>query len=135
MTRLGAKKAPVMWVDEAAAMSADAAEYQAGAIGARSSVITRKGQAPALNYVDDAGNPAAVRFDGYDDVAGELIDRKLSVTTFPKSQKQALSQSRALAQSGYRGVWEVPSQAQATRADRMFGRLGITNITTRVVPR
>jgi len=135
VTRLGAKKAPVMWVDEAAAMSADAAEYQAGAIGARSSVITRKGQAPALNYVDDAGNPAAVRFDGYDDVAGELIDRKLSVTTFPKSQKQALSQSRALAQSGYRGVWEVPSQAQATRADRMFGRLGITNITTRVVPR
>jgi filamentous hemagglutinin len=116
-------------------MSDEAASYQAGTLGARSNRVTRAGQAPSLRYTGPDGAPVAVRFDGYDEAAGELIDRKISVTTFPKSQKQALRQSEALAHAGYRGVWEVPTAAEAARADRMFERLGIRNITTRVVPR
>ena len=128
------ERPPVQWVDESAAMSEDAARYQDAATGARSNVATRKGQAPSLRYTEADGKPSSVRFDGYDEQAGELIDRKISVTTFPKTQKQALRQSRALAEAGYRGVWEVPTPAEAARADRMFERLGIRNITTRVVP-
>ena len=121
-----AAKAEVSWVDEAAAMSDDAASYQAGAFGARSNALTRASQAPELN---------GVRFDGFDRRAGVLIDRKLSVTTFPKSQQQAVRQSEALAAGGYRGRWEVPTTAEAARARRMFGRLGISNIDIAVVPR
>jgi filamentous hemagglutinin len=121
-----AAKAEVRWVDEAAAMSDDAAKYQAGAIGARSNAVTRAGQAPELY---------GVRFDGFDDLAGVLIDRKVAVTTFAKSQRQALRQSEALARGGYRGLWEVPNSAQAARAQRMFSQLGISNIDVAVVPR
>lgn len=121
-----AAKAEVRWIDEAAAMSDDAARYQAGAFGARSNALTRAGQAPELN---------GVRFDGFDARAGVLIDRKLAVTTFPKSQQQALCQSEALAAGGYRGRWEVPTAAEAARATRMFRRLGVSNIDVSVVPR
>jgi hypothetical protein len=114
----------VRWVDEGAGMSDEAAAYQAGAYGARSNVATGRVQAPELN---------GVRFDGFDESAGVLIDRKLSVTTFAKSQNQALRQSQALAAGGYRGRWEVPTSAEAARATRMFDRLGITNIDVTVV--
>jgi filamentous hemagglutinin len=64
-----------------------------------------------------------------------LIDRKVSVTTFPKSQNQALRQSEALRQNGLTGRWEVPTESEAARARRMFVRLGIDNIEVKVVPR
>jgi hypothetical protein len=107
-------------------MSDDAAAYQAGAYGARSNALPRTGQAPELD---------GVRFDGFDDSFGVLIDRKISVTTFEKSQRQAMRQSEALSAGGYRGRWEVPSDSQAARAQRMFGQLEITNIDVWVVPR
>jgi hypothetical protein len=122
---LQAAKAEVTWVDETATMSERAADYQAGALGARSNLLTRRVQAPELN---------GVRFDGFDEANAELIDRKLSVTTFPKSKYQAVRQSDALEGSGYTGVWEVPNASEAARAQRMFDQLGITNISTRIVP-
>jgi filamentous hemagglutinin len=57
------------------------------------------------------------------------------VTTFPKSQRQALRQSSALSQNGLRGRWEVPTGAEAARARKMFTKLGITNIDVTVVPK
>ena len=120
-----AAKAEVTWVDESAAMSPRAADYQAGAFGARSNVLTRAGQAPRLD---------GVRFDGFDEANGVLIDRKLSVTTFQKSLDQASRQSEALQGSGYTGLWEVPNATQAARAQRIFDQLGITNISVGIVP-
>ena len=52
-----------------------------------------------------------------------------------KVQAQVFRQSRALAQNGMTGVWEVPTQAQAARAVAMFKKLGVTNIAVKVVPR
>ena len=119
-------RAGVQWVEESAAMSDAAARYQAGASGARTNANTRLAQAPQLN---------GVRFDGFDEMAGVLIDRKLSVTTFTKSMNQAVRQSQALSAGGYAGLWEVPTAAQAARAQRMFDQLGISNISVSVVPR
>ena len=62
-----------------------------------------------------------------------LIDRKTPVTTFPKSQRQALRQSEALSQHGLEGRWEVPSLREAERALRLLDRLRITNIEVRIV--
>jgi hypothetical protein len=62
-----------------------------------------------------------------------MIDRKKAVTTFPKSERQALRQSDALMQNGLTVVWEVPSEAEAARATRLLSKLNITNITARVV--
>jgi filamentous hemagglutinin len=116
----------VTWVDENAHMEGPAAEYQAGAVGARSNATTGASQAPELN---------GVRFDGFDEEAGVLIDRKVSVLTTEKSKGQAVRQSEALAAGGYRGRWEVPTSTQAGRAQKMFGQLGISNIDVVVVPR
>jgi filamentous hemagglutinin len=94
--------------------------------------LTKSAQAPELVYRDATGVERAVRFDGVD--GNVLIDRKVAVTTFPKSQAQALRQSEALAKNGLRGRWEVPDEIQAARAERMFEKLGIENIDVRVVP-
>ena len=109
-------------------MSAEARAYNSGAQGARSNLLTRQPQAPAI-----PGPNGPVRFDG--EAPGLLIDRKLAVVTSPKAQSQALRQSAALGQNGLRGVWEVPDAAQAARARNMFNNLGINNIDVRVVPR
>ena len=74
----------------------------------------------------------SVRFDGLDDYI--LVDRKRSVTTFPKSQKQAIRQSESLRWNDLIGRWEVPTEAQKKRAVRMFEDLGINNIEVVVVP-
>jgi filamentous hemagglutinin len=73
-----------------------------------------------------------VRFDGVD--GDVLIYRKLSVVTTQKARDQVLRQSEALQQNGLTGRWEVPTQAQADRATRMFNELNVSNITIRVVP-
>jgi len=125
-----AEGGPAKWVDEKAHMSVEAREYQASARGARSNRVTKLGQAPELAYEVD-GSIQKVRFDGIE--GRTLIDRKKSVTTFLKSEKQALRQSEALKQNGLEAIWEVPTEAEAARAERMFQKLGITNIKTRVV--
>jgi RHS repeat-associated protein len=122
---------PVRWVDERAAMSQAARDYQSSAWGARSNVATRLPQAPEIQYRNAAGEADLVRFDGREGTV--LIDRKMSVTTFPKSQTQALRQSEALKQNGLSGRWEVPTTAEKARADRMLQRLGVANIEVVVV--
>jgi hypothetical protein len=51
-----------------------------------------------------------------------------------KAQAQAINQSRALEQNGLRGRWEVPTAADAIRAETLLDRLEITNIGVKVVP-
>jgi hypothetical protein len=93
-----AEGGPAKWIDEKAHMSKDAREYQDGAHGARSNRVTRAPQAPELDYSAADGSTQTVRFDG---VQGRMmIDRKKAMTTFPKSEKQALRQSEALRQNG-----------------------------------
>jgi hypothetical protein len=111
------------WVDEVADMSSRAADYQAGAEGARSNVTTGSPQAPVVE---------GVRFDGWD--GANLIDRKRAVALTDKMRTQAMRQSHALAKAGRRAVWEVPDEAQARRVAKLMDELGITNITARIAP-
>ena len=124
--RAGAREA-VGWVDETASMSRAARRYDSGALGARSSLATRRRQVPFLEL---DGSP--VRFDGFDGKV--LIDRKCAVTFFPKAKAQALRQSEVLRLNGYRGLWEVPSGAERNRAIKLFRELGIDNIDVEIVP-
>jgi RHS repeat-associated protein len=121
----------ITWVDEKAAMSREARDYQAGATGARSNLETRLPQAPTLRYTRSGAGKEA-RFDGIEDDA-VIVDRKLSVVTTPKAKDQALRQSEALRQNGLRGRWEVPTEAEASRARRMFDELDVANIDVIVV--
>jgi filamentous hemagglutinin len=73
-----------------------------------------------------------VRFDG--EAPGVLIDRKTYIVTRSKVKDQALRQAEALRQNGLRGVWEVPNEAEAARARRMFAELSIENIDVRIIP-
>jgi len=127
----GADGGPTTWVDENAHMSPDARGYQDSAHGARSNRVSKAPQAPELVYRAADGSRQKVRFDGVE--GGQMIDRKKAITTFPKSERQALRQSDALTQNGLTAVWEVPSAAEAARATRLLSKLNITNITVRVV--
>jgi RHS repeat-associated protein len=119
----------VDWVNENANMSSAALAYDAGAAGSRAGV------APALQYYKAGGNRLSqIKFDGFDATNGVMIDRKVSVTTFNKTYRQAMNQSLALEQNGYSGRWEVPTAAEAARARKVLGGLLITNIRVRVVP-
>ncbi|MDQ0795939.1 LamG-like jellyroll fold domain-containing protein [Streptomyces sp. B1I3] len=119
----------VDWVNENANMSSAARAYDAGAAGSRAGV------APALQYYKAGGNRLSqIKFDGFDAANGVMIDRKVSVTTFNKTYRQATNQSLALEQNGYSGRWEVPTAAEAARARKVLGGLLITNIRVRVVP-
>lgn len=113
-------------------MSEGAKAYDSGATGARSNVAARMREVPSINRIGQGGSKTLVKFDGVDERV--LIDRKTSVTTFPKSRLQALRQSEALKQNGYTGRWEVPNAAEARRAVKMFKDLGIENIEVIVVP-
>lgn len=121
----------VKWVDENTSMSQRARDYNDSASGARSNIETQKGQAPGIDRVDDNGVNKPVRFDGID--GNVMIDRKVSVVTTQKAKDQAVRQSEALKNNGMTGRWEVPTQAQATRAQKMFDELGIKNIEVKVV--
>ena len=127
------RNSPVRWVDENASMSQRAADFDASAMGSRSNVLTQRGQAPQVMRTLPDGSQRGVRFDGFDRANNLLIDRKLSVVTTSKAQNQALRQSQALSENGLSAVWEVTTQTQANRATRMFGNLGIDNISVRVV--
>lgn len=121
----------IKWVDENAGMSQRARNYNDSATGARSNVDTQKGQAPTIDRIDANGNNKPVRFDGVD--GNVMIDRKISVVTTQKAKDQALRQSEALKNNGMTGRWEVPNQAQANRAQKMFDELGIKNIEVKIV--
>ncbi|WP_051830438.1 MULTISPECIES: RHS repeat-associated core domain-containing protein [Streptomyces] len=124
----------VDWVAENASKSGPAQAYEDGVTGARSRISTQTREAPALDYIHPSGQTRQIRFDGFDEVNGVLIDRKMAVTTFNKSYRQAMNQSLALEQNGYTGRWEVPTEAEAARARKLLGGLLITNIRVRVVP-
>lgn len=121
----------VKWVDENAGMNSRARDYNDSATGARSNPITQSGQAPALERTMPDGSTRLVKFDGMD--GNVLVDRKISVVTTSKSKDQALRQSEVLSQNGLTARWEVPTQAQANRAQKMFDELGIKNISVRVI--
>jgi filamentous hemagglutinin len=131
----------ITWVDEggnlrqgkSAGMSDEAYAYQSGATGARSNSVTGRSQAPQLEYLDASGNAARVKFDGID--GDQAIDRKSAIHTGSKTQLLAQRQSAALQQNGMTGVWEVPSVAEAARANRVLEAAGASNITVKVVPR
>ena len=78
------------------------------------------------------GSTKLVKFDGVD--GSVMVDRKTAVVTTPKAKNQATRQSEVLRQNNMTGRWEVPNVAQQNRANKMFIELGITNITTAVVP-
>ncbi|THA25095.1 hypothetical protein E4198_10455 [Streptomyces sp. RKND-216] len=119
----------VHWANENANMSSTARAYDAGAAGSRAGV------APALQYYKAGGKSLSqIKFDGFDAANGVMIDRKVSVTTFNKTYRQAMNQSLALEQNGYSGRWEVPTAAEAARARKVLGGLLITNIRVRVAP-
>ncbi|QIK15143.1 filamentous hemagglutinin N-terminal domain-containing protein [Leclercia sp. 29361] len=121
----------IKWVDENARMSNRARDYNDSASGARSNIETKKGQAPAIDRIDDKGVTRPVRFDGVE--GNIMIDRKISVVTTAKAKNQALRQSEALQNNGMTGRWEVPNQTQANRAQKMFDELGIKNIEVKIV--
>ncbi|WP_456311305.1 VENN motif pre-toxin domain-containing protein [Serratia proteamaculans] len=121
----------VKWVDENASMSPRARDYNDSASGARSNIETQKGQAPSIDRIDANGKNKPVRFDGID--GNVMIDRKISVVTTQKAKDQALRQSDALKNNGMTGRWEVTTQTQANRAQKMFDELGIKNIEVKVV--
>ncbi|MDA8480885.1 hypothetical protein NNO04_19565 [Citrobacter sp. Awk 4] len=121
----------VKWVDENASMSQRAKDYNDSASGARSNIETQKGQAPSIDRIDAEGKSKPVRFDGVD--GNVMIDRKVSVVTTQKAKDQALRQSDALKNNGMTGRWEVTTQTQANRAQKMFDELGIKNIEVKIV--
>jgi len=121
----------VKWVDENASMSPRARDYNDSASEAHSNIETQKGQAPSIGRIDANGKNKPVRFDGID--GNVMIDRKISVVTTQKAKDQALRQSDALKNNGMTGRWEVTTQTQANRAQKMFDELGIKNIEVKVV--
>jgi hypothetical protein len=121
----------VVWVDEFAGFKGVAKDYNDSAMGARSNVLTHRGQVPALERTMPDGTTRLVKFDGVDGDA--MIDRKWSIMTTRKAKNQALRQSEVLAQHGLTGIWEVPTRSQQTRARKMLSALSVTNIEVKVV--
>jgi hypothetical protein len=79
-------------------------------------------------YVYDAARRLASR----SDQAGVLTtyDRKLSVVTSPKAQKQMARQQEALKKNGREGRWEVPTEGEKARADKMIQKTNSDRITS-----
>ncbi|WP_227791509.1 beta strand repeat-containing protein [Burkholderia sp. BE17] len=131
-TSNGAADSKIRWINENAAMNQRARDYNDSATGARSDSATQSGLAPALERTMPDGTTRLVKFDGVD--GDVMVDRKVSVVTTSKSMDQAQRQSDALTQNGLTARWEVPTAQQATRAQNMLNKLGISNITVKVVP-
>lgn len=113
-----------------------AGHYQAGAAGARSSVATGRAVVPGLQYRPFRGGRGLIRFDGIEESARVLIDRKLSVTSFPKQVLAIRRAARALGQNpGYSLRFEVPTEAAARAARRLVGTYAPRSpMSIRVVP-
>ena len=127
VTEPAAPNKNVKYVKENAKMSPAAEKYQADVPGAK------KGEAPALDYTNAQGQKKTLRLDGVEGDVG--IDRKLAVLHTKKAQKQAVRQSKAFADNGMTGRWEVPTDAEARRARQLFAKAGVTNIDVKVVPK
>ena len=127
VTQPAAPNKNVKYVKENAKMSPAAEKYQADVPGAR------QGEAPALDYTNAQGQKKTLRLDGVEGDVG--IDRKLAVLHTKKAQKQAVRQSKAFADNGMTGRWEVPTDAEARRARQLFAKAGVTNIDVKVVPK
>jgi len=127
----GVDDCPIQWVHEGQRYD-EAGMFDAGATGARSDLATGQRLVPALPL--PTRKSGLVKFDGYDPIAGVLIDRKHGmVATTKRAREQALAQSQALALHGLRAVWEVNTTHGFKRATRMLESLGITNISVRKV--
>jgi len=130
----------ITWVDETPTFSGpkrvQAKAYNDSATGARSSVLTKKGQAPALERTMPDGTKRFVKFDGtdFDSIYGHvMIDRKWSIRTTGKIKNQALRQSKVLSQHNLIGFWEVPTALARNRALKLLRDLEISNIKVRIV--
>lgn len=130
----------IIWVDETPTFSGPAKvyakAYNDSARGARSSILTKKGQAPALERTMPNGSKRKVKFDGVDQdpVYGDvLIDRKWSIRMNEKVKNQAIRQSEALAEHRLIAFWEVPNRYQLRQANKLLRKLGISNIKVRIV--
>jgi hypothetical protein len=130
----------VTWVDETPTFSGktkvQARAYNDSARGARSSVVTKKGQAPALERTMPDGTKRLVKFDGvdFDPVYGHvMIDRKWSIVMRQNLKDQALRQSQALSQNNLIGIWEVPTKSKLRQAIKLLEKLGISNIKVRII--
>jgi hypothetical protein len=78
----------------------------------------------------DAEGTVTAKFDGVD--GGTMVDRKLSVTTVPKSERRMLRQSATAAGNGYGVRREVPTAAAQARAQKTTESLGAKNIDMQV---
>jgi RHS repeat-associated protein len=130
----------VTWLDEGGdlrsgaspGMRFDAYNHQSSAPGARSNVLTGRGQAPYLEFIDPAGNVIGAKFDG---VRGfELIDRKLNPFFSAKAIDQATRQVAVARHYGLKVVWELPTQQAVEAANRFLSTNNIRGITLRVAP-
>jgi len=129
----------ITWVDETPTFSgrtkAQARAYNDSATGARSSVLTKKGQAPAIERTMPDGTKRLVKFDGtdFDSIYGHvMIDRKWSIVTRKTLKNQSLRQSQALRENNLIGIWELPTKSKMLRAIRLLDSLGISNIKVRI---
>ena len=110
-------------------------QFDAGATGAFSETITQKRAVPALRF--DNPKPRGhnfVKFDGLDVDTNTIIDRKVSITTFPKQLESLKRASAALdTNPKFSGVFEFPTQKAADKAREILQSLNISNIKVRVV--
>jgi RHS repeat-associated protein len=106
-------------------------EYESGVSAARSDVATGKAMVPRLSMPGPNGDVTA-KFDGLD--GGELIDRKNGVLPWTSDSMidEARRQAGTAAYHGLKVVWEVPSAAVMTQAQRWLNDAGVTTIGVRV---
>ncbi|MFL6247287.1 MAG: Ig-like domain-containing protein [Thermoanaerobaculia bacterium] len=130
----------VTWVDEGGNLRAgstpgmrpDAYSHQSSAPGARSNVITGRGQAPYLEFTDAAGNTVGAKFDGVQ--GSKLIDRKLNPVFSAKAVDQATRQVSVARHYGLQVVWELPTPQALEAANRFLKTNNISGITVRIAP-
>ncbi len=135
---VGRAERTATWVDEAGdlrgtarpGMRPDAYNHQAGAPGARCNLLTGRGQAPYLQFVDEAGNIVGAKFDGLRGT--ELIDRKLNPFFSTKAVDQARRQIAVAQHYGLQAVWELPTPEAVSAANRFMQSNKITGITVRL---
>jgi RHS repeat-associated protein len=68
-----------------------------------------------------------VAFDDWDEVSRQLVDRKLNVTRFPKSIRQAQRQAEVARQHGVGVRWEVPAN-RVNAAKDVVEQAGATDV-------
>jgi len=131
----------VRWVDEGGNLRAgespgmrpNAYSHQSSVPGARSNLLTGRGQAPYLEFTDETGNVIGAKFDGA--LGTELIDRKLNPFFSAKAVDQATRQVRVAQHYGLQAVWELPTPQAVDAANRFLETNKISGISVRLGPR